>query len=84
MCIRDKAISESYKYIDLISVDSSSVDFFSFIVNVFLFILPRLIASSIAVIATPGLYRLGIGSFLSAKERLIAYLGLRDYLFRHY
>ena len=41
----DKAISESHKYIDLISVDSSSVDFFSLIANALFLILPRLIAS---------------------------------------
>ena len=45
MRIRDKAISESYKYIDLVSVDGFLVDFFFFIVNVFLSILSRLIAS---------------------------------------
>ena len=39
MYIRDKAISESYKCIDLVSVNNSLVDFFSFIVNVFLILL---------------------------------------------
>ena len=83
MRIRDETISESYKCIDLAPVDSSSVDFFSFIINAFLLTLPRLVTSSIAVIATSDLYRLDIESFLSAEERLMAYLGLLDYLFRY-
>ena len=45
MRIRDEAISESYKCMDLVPVDGSSVDFFSFIANVFLSTLSRLIAS---------------------------------------
>ena len=39
MRIRDKVISESYKYIDLVLVDSFLVDFFSFIVNIFFILL---------------------------------------------
>ena len=45
MRMRDEAISESHKYMDLVPVDGSLVDFFSFIVNVFLSTLPRLVAS---------------------------------------
>ena len=45
MRIRDEVISESYKCINLVSVNGSLVDFFFFIINVFLSILLRLIAS---------------------------------------
>ena len=80
---RDEAISESHKCIDLTPVDGSSVDFFSFIANALFSTLSRLVASWIAVIVTPGLYRLGIGSLLSAGERPMTYLGPLDWLFRH-
>ena len=42
--VGDEAISESYKCIDLLLVDGSSVDFFYFIVNVLFLILLRLVA----------------------------------------
>lgn len=67
--------------IDLSSVDGSSVNFFSFTATALFPSLPRLVASWIVVIVTPGLFRLDIERSISAGERPMAYWDPLDCLF---
>ena len=68
----DKAISESHKCMVHSPAVGSSVNFFSFAAK-----------ALFPFIVTPGLYRIDIGSLLSAEERLMAYLDPLNCLYRH-
>ena len=57
--------------------DGSSVEFSFFAASALFPTLPRLVASLIVFIATPGLCRLGVGSVPNAGDSPMAYLGLR-------